>query len=144
MGDLVFWATDPTDAWDVYHVGIYLGSGLIVEAPYTGAKVRITALRTNALVGQVIRPTATLRWPVAPNTTSSTVTVLQRLLRVPLTGTGPATARLPKKHARPKPAASPSAPASPSTGASASTVPTPSPTPSVASSPSPSPSASGH
>ena len=90
VGDLVFWATDPTDAWAVYHVGLYLGTGLVVEAPYTGAKVRITPLRANALVGQVIRPTAALQWPVAPGTTSPTVSVLQRLLKITVTGTADA------------------------------------------------------
>jgi peptidoglycan DL-endopeptidase CwlO len=35
-GDLVFFGTD------VHHVGIYIGSGKMIEAPHTGAKVRVS------------------------------------------------------------------------------------------------------
>jgi cell wall-associated NlpC family hydrolase len=36
-GDLVFWATDPTDPSTIHHVGIYVGQGLMVHAPIPGA-----------------------------------------------------------------------------------------------------------
>jgi cell wall-associated NlpC family hydrolase len=35
-GDLVFFGTD------IHHVGIYIGSGKMIEAPHTGAKVRVS------------------------------------------------------------------------------------------------------
>jgi hypothetical protein len=38
VGDLVFYGTS---ASDVEHVGIYLGNGKMLDAPHTGAKVRI-------------------------------------------------------------------------------------------------------
>ncbi len=37
-GDLIFFGGGPTD---VTHVGIYIGSGQMVDAPHTGADVRI-------------------------------------------------------------------------------------------------------
>lgn len=37
-GDLIFYGSSR----DVYHVAIYIGDGLIIEAPYTGATVRIS------------------------------------------------------------------------------------------------------
>lgn len=40
VGDLVFFGT-PTK---IHHVGIYVGNGLLLNAPHTGAKVRIQAL----------------------------------------------------------------------------------------------------
>lgn len=44
-GDLVFFGVD------LHHVAIYSGGGMMIEAPYTGATVRETALRTQDLVG---------------------------------------------------------------------------------------------
>ena len=38
VGDLVFYGTSPTN---VEHVGIYLGNGKMLDAPHTGAQVRI-------------------------------------------------------------------------------------------------------
>lgn len=34
-GDLVFWASDPTDPATIHHVGIYVGQALMVHAPHT-------------------------------------------------------------------------------------------------------------
>jgi cell wall-associated NlpC family hydrolase len=42
-GDLVFFGGGPTD---VTHVGIYTGNGQMVDAPYTGADVRVEAIPT--------------------------------------------------------------------------------------------------
>jgi peptidoglycan DL-endopeptidase CwlO len=50
-GDLVFWATDPTDPSTIHHVGIYVGQGLMVHAPYTGALVRVDPLRPGGYAG---------------------------------------------------------------------------------------------
>jgi len=43
-GDLVFYATNIADPATIHHVGIYLGNGLMVDAPYTGAFVRIDSI----------------------------------------------------------------------------------------------------
>ena len=42
-GDLVFFGTDG-DADAVHHVGMYVGDGNYVHAPYTGAVVRVDSL----------------------------------------------------------------------------------------------------
>ncbi|GAA4511019.1 NlpC/P60 family protein [Actinoallomurus oryzae] len=41
-GDLVFFAHNPADPKTIHHVGIYIGGGQMVEAPFTGARVRIS------------------------------------------------------------------------------------------------------
>jgi cell wall-associated NlpC family hydrolase len=43
-GDLVFFATDTADPSTIHHVGIYIGGGMMVDAPYTGAFVRIDSI----------------------------------------------------------------------------------------------------
>jgi cell wall-associated NlpC family hydrolase len=43
-GDLVFYATDTADPNTIHHVGIYIGGGMMVDAPYTGAFVRIDSI----------------------------------------------------------------------------------------------------
>ena len=45
-GDLVFF-----DSPDVGHVGIYLGGGMMLDAPHTGAVVRIEGIWWSKLVG---------------------------------------------------------------------------------------------
>ena len=50
-GDLVFFGSSPSG---VEHVGLYVGAGTMIDAPYTGAVVREDAVGTN-LVG-VTRP----------------------------------------------------------------------------------------
>jgi cell wall-associated NlpC family hydrolase len=40
-GDLLFYATDPSDPTTIHHVVLYLGDGRMVEAPYTGERVRV-------------------------------------------------------------------------------------------------------
>jgi cell wall-associated NlpC family hydrolase len=47
-GDLVFW-NDGTDS--VQHVGMYVGSGDVIDAPQTGQDVQIQPIWTNGLVG---------------------------------------------------------------------------------------------
>ena len=41
-GDLVFYATDPSNILTVHHVALYIGDGMMIEAPHTGAFVRIS------------------------------------------------------------------------------------------------------
>jgi cell wall-associated NlpC family hydrolase len=40
-GDLLFYATDPSDPSTIHHVTLYMGDGQMVEAPYTGESVRV-------------------------------------------------------------------------------------------------------
>ena len=47
LGDLVFFGT-PTD---VYHVGIYIGNGQMVDAPETGEDVKIQSIYELSLLG---------------------------------------------------------------------------------------------
>jgi cell wall-associated NlpC family hydrolase len=55
VGDLIFY-TD--GGGDMYHVAIYSGSGMMIEAPYPGVRVREVPVRSYQRVGQVARPTA--------------------------------------------------------------------------------------
>ena len=50
-GDLVFFATDTSNPDTIHHVGMYIGDGQMIEAPYTGAKVRISSIWRNDLIG---------------------------------------------------------------------------------------------
>ena len=43
-GDLVFYATNNSDPATIHHVGIYIGGGQMVDAPYTGVDVRIDSI----------------------------------------------------------------------------------------------------
>jgi cell wall-associated NlpC family hydrolase len=56
-GDLLFFATNTSDPNTIHHVGIYIGNGQMVEAPYTGANVRISSAWRPDLIGAV-RPYA--------------------------------------------------------------------------------------
>jgi hypothetical protein len=40
-GDLLFYATDPSDPATIHHVVLYMGDGSMVEAPYSGEQVRV-------------------------------------------------------------------------------------------------------
>ncbi|WP_219415189.1 C40 family peptidase [Pseudonocardia nigra] len=40
-GDLLFYATDPSDPATIHHVTLYMGDGMMVEAPYSGESVRV-------------------------------------------------------------------------------------------------------
>jgi cell wall-associated NlpC family hydrolase len=42
-GDLVFFAHNPSNPSTIHHVGIYIGNGQMVEAPFTGAHVRVSS-----------------------------------------------------------------------------------------------------
>jgi peptidoglycan DL-endopeptidase CwlO len=49
-GDLVFFASD-SDYHSIYHVGLYIGGGEMIEAPYTGESVRISSIWRSSLFG---------------------------------------------------------------------------------------------
>jgi cell wall-associated NlpC family hydrolase len=55
-GDLLFYATDPGDQGTIHHVSMYIGGGQMIEAPYTGADVRIVALRRTGSMPYAGRP----------------------------------------------------------------------------------------
>ena len=46
-GDLVFFGSD------IHHVGLYIGGGQMVDAPYTGTVVRVESMYTHGLMGAV-------------------------------------------------------------------------------------------
>ncbi|WP_155884651.1 NlpC/P60 family protein [Actinomadura flavalba] len=50
-GDLVFFANNTSDPDTIHHVGIFIGNGKMVEAPYTGARVRIASIYRSGLIG---------------------------------------------------------------------------------------------
>lgn len=56
-GDLLFWATDPSDPSTIHHVAIYLGGGNMIAAPHTGDVVRVQPVYLTGFVGAT-RPTA--------------------------------------------------------------------------------------
>ncbi len=56
-GDLVFYAYNTADPSTIHHVGMYIGAGNMIDAPYTGATVRITPFLRGDYIGGV-RPTA--------------------------------------------------------------------------------------
>jgi cell wall-associated NlpC family hydrolase len=55
-GDLVFFADNPRVPSTIHHVGMYIGKGLMVEAPHTGAVVRTSSIWRPSYAGAV-RPT---------------------------------------------------------------------------------------
>ncbi len=53
-GDLLFFATNTSDPSTIHHVGIYIGNGMMVDAPFTGAFVRIDSMyQPGGLIGAV-------------------------------------------------------------------------------------------
>ncbi|HWC34801.1 MAG TPA: C40 family peptidase [Mycobacteriales bacterium] len=52
-GDLVFFAYNTSDPNTIHHVGMYIGNGQMVEAPYTGANVRISSAYRGDYIGAV-------------------------------------------------------------------------------------------
>ena len=50
-GDLVFFGRITSNPGDIHHVGLYIGGGRMIEAPYTGAVVRISSIWRPDLVG---------------------------------------------------------------------------------------------
>ncbi len=43
-GDLVFWASDPSNPNTIFHVGLYIGNGQMIHAPRTGTTVRVESI----------------------------------------------------------------------------------------------------
>jgi cell wall-associated NlpC family hydrolase len=76
-GDIVFYASDLTKPGTIYHDAIYVGSDLIVNAPYTGQKVRVEGLFTTDLLPTAVRPSALLALPIRVGSTGWSVRQLQ-------------------------------------------------------------------
>jgi peptidoglycan DL-endopeptidase CwlO len=55
-GDLLFYATNNADPSTIHHVGIYIGDGMMVDAPYTGAFVRIDSIYQPGIPIGAVRP----------------------------------------------------------------------------------------
>jgi cell wall-associated NlpC family hydrolase len=55
-GDLVFFATDPSDWRTIHHVALYAGGGRMVEAPHTGDVVKFQTIWQSELVAFGARP----------------------------------------------------------------------------------------
>ena len=55
VGDLVFFSPDPSDTGAIDHVGLVVGPGLMVDAPHSGAVVRVTPFY-DGLVADAARP----------------------------------------------------------------------------------------
>lgn len=50
-GDMLFWATHGR----IHHVALYLGNGQMIEAPYSGAAVRVTSVRFTGIMPYATR-----------------------------------------------------------------------------------------
>jgi cell wall-associated NlpC family hydrolase len=56
-GDLVFWATNTSDADTIHHVAIWLGGDRILEAPQSNSVVKVSDMRWRGYIGAA-RPSA--------------------------------------------------------------------------------------
>jgi len=56
LGDLLCFADNTSDPSSIHHVGMYVGRGRMVEAPYTGTSVRVSSVGRSDYIGAV-RPT---------------------------------------------------------------------------------------
>lgn len=54
-GDLVFVASNPADPATIHHMGLYIGGGQMVDAPHTGAVVRVEPITWPGLMSVVVR-----------------------------------------------------------------------------------------
>ena len=55
-GDLVFYAFDTDSPSTIHHVAMYVGGGRMIEAPESGERVHLTAMRWGGFIGAA-RPT---------------------------------------------------------------------------------------
>ena len=53
-GDLVFWSSDGSQS-GIYHVAIYLGDDMMIEAPTFGMTVRVTSMRYSGIMPYAVR-----------------------------------------------------------------------------------------
>ena len=50
-GDLLFWASDPSNPATIHHVALYIGGGLMIAAPHTGDVVKIEPVYMQGYIG---------------------------------------------------------------------------------------------
>ena len=55
-GDLVFYATDNSNPATIHNVGVYIGNGNMVDAPYDGVDVRIDSIYQPGVPIGAVRP----------------------------------------------------------------------------------------
>jgi len=55
-GDLLFWASDTSNPATIHHVALYIGGGLMIAAPHTGAVVTVQPVYWSGYIGAT-RPT---------------------------------------------------------------------------------------
>ena len=55
-GDLIFYAMNTSNPGSIHHVAIYIGNGMMIEAPHTGAQVRISSIWGYGLMPYAGRP----------------------------------------------------------------------------------------
>ena len=81
-GDLLFYARGTADRRTIYHVGMYLGAGRMVEAPNRRAPVRIASIWRPGLLGKATRPASRVRGmlSVEPGERSKAVAAVQQRL----------------------------------------------------------------
>jgi cell wall-associated NlpC family hydrolase len=79
-GDILFYADDLTRPSTIHHDAIYLGGGMVFDAPYTGAFVGVRKMWTDGLLPVVVRPAAPLVLPLRPGATGWSVAQLQMAL----------------------------------------------------------------
>lgn len=58
-GDLIWWTRSSNFSGDKYHTAIYLGNGMMLEAPNPARTVRVVPVRYGELFPYAARPTAT-------------------------------------------------------------------------------------
>ncbi len=64
-GDLLFYHTDPTDPGYISHVAIYLGDGMMIQAPETGENVEVVPAGTGSEFAGAVRVDPALAAAVA-------------------------------------------------------------------------------
>jgi cell wall-associated NlpC family hydrolase len=136
-GDLLFYATDPSDLSTVHHVVMYAGAGLVVHAPHTGDVVRLGPMWLgDEYAGAVRIVDAAAAVPVKASVAKPhpRPSAAPRPSHVPVAHP----TRSPAKPGRPSSPSSPSHPGNPSSPSAPATpaptvapTPTPTPTPSV-------------
>jgi len=70
-GDLVFFAWRLDDPGSIHHVGIYVGNGHMIDAPYTGASIRFDGIDQAGYIGAVRPAGTTLAGGTSTGKTSS-------------------------------------------------------------------------
>jgi cell wall-associated NlpC family hydrolase len=140
-GDLVFFATAAWDPGAVHHVGMYVGHGLMVDAPHPGAYVRVEPVTAAGYVGAVrivpVRPAE----PAPTATPSPTATPTGAgAPPTPAGATTPSTTSPAAAGGTPSDPPTPSA-ADPTPSAAAPATPDPTPSEPAPTTPDPTPSA---